>query len=163
MWGGDFAGNLWEGTFHGEWSYTDFDVRTPFWKGSLGYDYTFPSDSRFWGLKDTALVFEYFHNGSGTKDSSRYQFATLLTGREVALAQDYLGLTYSTDLHTLLKLEFSLIKNLNDSSHFFSPALQWNALRDLYLTAGLQRFGGRKSSEFGRAPNIAFLEAHLYF
>lgn len=163
MAGGDFAGTLWDGTLHGEWSYTDLKTGTPFWKADIGYDYTFPEETRLRWLKNASAVVEYLHSGSGALDSARYNFASLFSGREVTLARDYAGFTFSKDAHPLVKLELAAIANLNDGSRFFSPSLQWNALNDLYLTAGLQRFGGGKTSELGRAPNISFLQAQFYF
>jgi hypothetical protein len=163
MVGGDLAGNFYDGTLHAEWSYTDLKVRTPFWKADLGYDYTFPTETKLWPLRDAAVVVEYFHSGSGALDRSQYQFSQLLTGRTVTLAQDYLGFTYAKDLHTLLKLQLALITNLNDGSGFYSPTLQYNVMENLYLTGGLQRFGGGKGTEFGRVPNLGFLQAQYFF
>ena len=79
------------------------------------------------------------------------------------LAQDYLGLTYAKDLPPLLKLELILLTTLDDGSQFFSPTLQWNARESLYLTAGLQRFGGPKRTEYGRPANLSFAQAQFYF
>ncbi|MBI3552490.1 MAG: hypothetical protein HY077_08220 [Elusimicrobia bacterium] len=163
MVGGDFAGNLLDGTLHAEWSYTDLKVRTPFWKADLGYDYTFPTETKLWLLRDSTVVAEYFHSGSGVLDRRSYDFTKLFGGREVTVAQDYMGLTYSKDLHTLLKLEFSLITNLDDGSGFYSPSLQYNALNNLYLSGGFQRFGGGRGTEFGHVPNLGFLQAQYYF
>lgn len=163
MLGGDLAGNLWDGTLHGEWSYADPKTRTPYWKADLGYDYTFSADAKGPGLKDAAVSLEYFHSGAGALDRARYNFALLFSGREVTLAQDYMGFSYSKDIHPLVKLELFMIANLNDESTFFGPSLQWNALADLYLTAGFQRFGGGRASEFGRAPNLGYLQGQFYF
>lgn len=161
--GGDFAGNFFDGTLHGEWSYTDLKTRTPYWRADLGYDYVFPTETRFAPLRDANVVAEYYHSGSGQLDPARYDFSRLLTGQEVTLAQDYLGLTYSKDLVPLLKLELVLLQNLDDGSQFFSPDAQWNALPNFYLTAGLQRFGGPRRTEFGRPANLAFLQTQYYF
>jgi len=46
-----------------------------------------------------------FHSGSGVFDKARYNFLSLLNGREVTLAQDYFGFSYSKDLTPLIKLE----------------------------------------------------------
>lgn len=162
--GGDFAGNLWEGSFHGEWSYTQpSPVRTPYFRGVLGYEYTFPSETRLAPLKDAALVLEYYYNGAGAVDPARYDLAALLGGRETTVGRHEVGLTFSSDLHPLLKLELAVLANAADKSHFFSPSLQWNALDDLYLTGGWQRFSGGRLSEYGRQPNIAFLQAQYYW
>lgn len=162
--GGDFAGNLGQGSLHGEWSYTDLRTQRPFWKGLLGYDYTFPSDAPLQAvLKDAATTIEYLHSGAGTTDVFRYNPTDLLTGRQVTLGKDYVGATYSKDLHSLLKLDWSILANLDDLSHFFGPSLQFNALPNLYLSAGWQRFGGGTATEFGRAPNVSYLQAQYYF
>jgi len=163
MVGGDFAGNLFEGTLHGEWSYTDLVIRTPYWRADLGYDYTFPSDTRLWILRDAAVVAEYFHNGGGVLERSQYDFSQLLSGRTVALAQDYFGFTYSKDLHPLVKLELAVITNMNDGSGFLCPTVQYNIVENLYLKAGYQRFGGGKGTELGRSPNLEFLQAQYFF
>jgi hypothetical protein len=161
--GGDFAGNLYDGTFHGEWSYTDLKNRTPFWKADLGYEYTFPTETRTWVLRDATLLGEYFHNGSGALDTAKYDFAAVLSGRDVAVARDYVGLTYTKDVHPLVKLELITILNCDDGSQFFMPDAAWNAAADLYLTAGFQRFGGPKRTELGRPANLLFLQAQYYF
>ena len=144
--GGDFAASLWDGTLRGEWSYTAPQTRTPYWKADVGYEYTFPSETRFWPLRDAAVVAEYYHSGAGA-----------------AVAQDYFGATYAKDLHPLLKLELVLLTNANDGSQFFSPSAQWNALENFYLTLGLQRFGGPKRAEFGRAATLLFAQGQVYF
>lgn len=160
--GGDFAGDLLGGAVHGEWSYTDPKVRTGYWRGLIGYEYSFSSDAG-WGLKDLALLGEYFHNGGGEADRRRYNPGLLLGGRETLLGRDYLGGTLTKDLHPLLKLELFALANLRDGSALFAPSLQWSALEDLYLTAGFQRFGGAKSAEFGRLPNLGYLQAQFFF
>lgn len=161
--GGDFAGTLLEGTLHGELSYTDLKTRTPFWKAGLGFDYTFTSDTRLWGLKDAAVVVEYFHNGAGVDETARYDFGRLRGGREIALGRNYVGMTVSKDPHPLWKLECAVLANAGDGSILAMPSLTWNALDDLHLTAGFQRFGGPKRAEFGRAANLTYLQAQYYF
>jgi len=163
MAGGDFAGNLFDGTAHGEWSYVDTKTRTPTWQADVGYDYTFPAENKIWILRDASLVAEYFHSGAGQLDRTKYDVAGLLGGARVTLAQDYFGASYSKDVHPLVKLELSAIQNADDGSDFFSPSLQYNVVTNLYLTAGWQRFGGAKSTELGRAPNMTFFMGQYYF
>jgi len=161
--GGDFAGNLLDGTFHGEWSYTDLKTRAPFWKADVGYEYTFPTESRLSPLRDASVLAEYFHNGSGALDTAKYDFGRVRSGQDVALAQDYVGLTYTKDVHPLVKLELILITNCDDGSQFFMPDATWNATSNLYLTAGFQRFGGPKRTELGKPANLTYLQAQYYF
>lgn len=161
--GGDWAATILEGTLHAEWSYTDLKTRTPFWKAGLGYDYTFSSDTPLWGLEDAAVVVEYFHNGAGVDETARYDFNRLRGGREIALGRNYVGLTLSKDPHPLWKIECAVLSNAGDGSILAAPSLQWNPLNDLYLTAGLQRFGGPTRTEFGRPANLTWLQAQYYF
>ena len=113
--------------------------------------------------KDAAFVVEYFHAGNGLTDGRKYDFTAVRSGKEVSVARNYLGGSVSKDLHPLLKLELYSVVNADDSSTFFAPSMTWNALNDLYLSAALQRFGGEKSTEYGRSPNSAVLSAQYYF
>ena len=163
MGGGDFAGTFLDGTLHGEWAYLAPQVRTPYWKADLGYDYTFSHDSYWRVLKDAALVVEYFHAGNGQTSPARYNFAPEITGTEVTVAQNYFGATFTKDLNALLKFQAVVVANADDGSTFAAPSLIWNALENLYLSASLQRFGGGLSTEFGRQPNQSVLMAQYYF
>ena len=163
MLGGEFAGTVADGTLHGEVARFSPVWRTPYWKAGLGYDYTVPSESKLRWLRDASFVVEAYHAGNGQTDVRRYDFAALRAGREVSVARDYVGASYSQDVHPLLKLELFAIVNADDGSTFVSPSATWNALDDLYLTAALQRFGGTKETEFGRVPNIVVLTAQYYF
>jgi len=161
--GGDFAGTLLEGTLHGEWAYFTPEWRTPYWKAGLGYDYTIPTETEWRYFKDTSFVVEYYHSGNGETERTRYNFGPVRVGKEVTVARNYLGGSASKDLHPLLKIELYAIENLDDASNFFTPSLTWNALNNLYLSAALQRFGGEKSTEYGRTPNSLLLTAQYYF
>lgn len=163
MVGGDFAGTVYDGTLHGEWGYFHPQWRTPYWKAGLGYDYNFPSETKLRWLKDAAFVFEYYHAGNGRTDTRRYDFSPVLAGKEVSVAQDYFGASFGKDLHPLLRLDLYCVVNADDGSTFFAPAFTWNALENLYLTAGLQRFGGERRTEYGRNPNQSFLSGQYYF
>ncbi len=163
MGGADFAGTVFEGTFHGEVAFFRPEYRADYWKSGLGYDYTFASDSRWTWLKDAAFVFEYYHSGAGETDPLRYDFASLRAGREPGVAQNYFGATFSKDLHTLIKLEVAAIVNCDDGSTLAYPSLAWNAVPDLWLTAAWRRFGGDKLGEYGRQPNAAVLTAQYWF
>jgi len=161
--GGDFAKELLEGTAHGEVGWFNPVNRTPYWKAGLGYDYNFASDTRWSWLKDAAFVFELYHAGNGKVDPLRYDFAALRAGAEQGVAQNYAGMTFSKDLHTLLKLECAAIINADDNSTLAYPSLAWNAIPDLWLTAAWRRFGGDALSEYGRQPNQAVLTAQYWF
>ncbi|MDD5629312.1 MAG: hypothetical protein PHU21_09620 [Elusimicrobia bacterium] len=161
--GGDFAGNLWDGSLHGEWSYTDNEVQRPYWRGLIGYEYSFGSEPKWRWLKDSSALVEYYHNGRGSAAPSRYDRSALCAGKEVVLAKDYAGLTFSKDLHPLLKLDVLFLGNLDDGSQLFSPTLQYNPLSNLYLTAGWQRFGSARDTEFGLLANLSYLQLQYFF
>jgi hypothetical protein len=163
MVGGDFAGTLLDGTLHGEWAAFHPEWRTPYWKAGLGYDYTIPSETKLRWLKDASFIFEYFHAGNGSTNPANYDFAPVLAGTEVSVAQNYFGASVSEDLHPLVKLSLFGIVNADDGSTFFFPSLTWNALNDLYVTAAIQRFGGVRRTEYGRHPNQTLLTVQYYF
>ncbi|MEK7388217.1 MAG: hypothetical protein AAB036_00815 [Elusimicrobiota bacterium] len=137
--GGDFAGDLFEGTLHGEAAWFNPETRPPYWKAGLGYDYSFKSEA--------AILVEIYHAGNGRMGATR----------------NYAGATFSKDINPLLKLEAVAIANADDGSTFFMPSLTWNALNDLHLTAAMQRFGGEKTTEYGRVPNSTILTAQFWF
>ncbi len=161
--GGDFAGAVLNGTFHGEVARFDPGVSAPYWKAGLGYDYNFASDTRWTWLKDSAFVFEVYHAGNGRRDPRRYDFAALRAGREQGVAQNYAGATFSKDLHTLVRFECAAVVNADDKSTLAYPSLAWNAVPDLWLTAAWRRFGGDKLSEFGSQPNQVVVMAQYWF
>jgi hypothetical protein len=161
--GGDAAGSLGGGTVRGEWSYSDPGMGRPYWKLCVGWDYSFGSDARLAGLKDLSLMLEYFHDGSGTVHAFRYDSLRVLSGRGLTLAKDYAALGISKDLHPLLKLEMTLMVNLDDASSYAAPSLTWDAGRNLFLTAGIQRLSGARRTEFGRRANLGFLQTQWYF
>lgn len=163
MTGGDFSANLWEGNFHGEWSFTQPEGRTSYWRGMIGYEYTLSATHPVRPLRELWILAEYFHNGLGSTDPARYQLARLLTGREIALAKNYLGLGLQKEVHPLVSVELHQVLNLDDDSHFLNASAAWNAVKNLYLTAGLERFAGSRRSEFGRAANLLYLQAQYWY
>ncbi|MFA6030549.1 MAG: hypothetical protein WC969_11900 [Elusimicrobiota bacterium] len=161
--GGDFAADVFDGNFHGEWLYADLKTRTPFWKGLVGYEYDFGSAPPHAWLKNLWALVEYHHNGAGRSDELRYDTGPVTGGREVALARNYLGAGLRKELHPLLQVELYALANLDDQSTFLMPSLDWNALKDLHLLAGFQRFGGTRVSEYGRQPDGFFAQAQYFF
>ncbi|MBI5209939.1 MAG: hypothetical protein HY927_08205 [Elusimicrobia bacterium] len=161
--GGDFAGNVADGTLRGEWSYSDPGGGRPSWKLSVGYDYTFTTDVRIPGFKDLSVMAEFFHNGAGRTGVFRYDFRKVLAGREITLAKDYAGFAFAKDLHPLLKLDVTVVLNLDDSSWFAGPVLTWDVGRSLFVSGGFQRYGGSAPTEYGRLSNVGYLQAQFHF
>jgi len=161
--GGDFSADLHGGNLHGEWLYMDLRGPAPFWRFMAGYEYTFSAEPPVSLLKDLWFVAEYFHNGRGRTDSPRYDRGMLRGGREIALGRDFIGFGLRRELHPLLEVEVYHIRSLTDGSDFLQPAVEWNCLSNLHLSAGFQRFGGSPSKEFGWARNTVFLQTLYYF
>ena len=129
----------------------------------IGYEYTLSTTFPLRALREMWILGEYYHNGLGETDPLRYRPAILLGGREIALAKNYLGLGLQKELHPLVNAELHQVLNLDDDSHFLNAALAWNAVKNLYLTAGIERFAGSKRSEFGRAANLLYLQGQYFF
>lgn len=163
MMGGELAYDVYEGTLHGELSYTDLETRTPFWRGVLGYEYGFNADPPWAPLKDLWFNAEWYHNGRGVDDPVRYAVDLVRQGREVALGRDYGGLAVKKELYPLLNIELTWLRNLRDASHFLSPSVNWNPMGDLHVFAGYQRFGGRPITEFARQPDVFYSGAQYFF
>lgn len=160
--GGDFAVDVAGGGLHGEAVLADPETAAAFWRGLIGYEYTFSAAAPA-GFADLWALVELYRNGQGTARPARYDYSRLLGGRAVSVGRDYLGLGLKKELHPLLSAELYQISNLNDGSFFIAPSLDWNALPDLHLAAGWQRFGGRPGSEYGRLPNVLFLQGQYFF
>lgn len=163
MVGGAWSSNLKGGNFHGEWSYVDLVFKDPFFRGVVGYEYTFSADPFWTPFKDVWWVFEYLYNGRGPSDPRFYDLASLATGREVSLARNYIGTGITKELHPLVKAEFYSLYNLDDQSHFVAPSISYNPIGELHLSTGWQRFGGTPNSEYGRLGNLFFAQAQWFW
>lgn len=125
-----------------------------FVRATLGIDYAFDA-----GL---TLSAELHYNGGGSRDPTRY---APRIGRLPASspATRYAGLFASYELTPLLKWNSWIVANLDDRSRGIDSRLVWSARRDVDLTAGFQRYGGKPLSEFGRIPRAVFVQAQWYF
>jgi hypothetical protein len=167
MVGGDAARDVSGSGLHAEWAYTGGPQ--PGWRYAVGWERTIQSPAP---LKDAWLLAEYYHNGLGQASPAAYDYASLLTGRQPYLARDYLGFAFREDIHPLLKAEAYVIWNLNDGSAFVGPLLSWDVFSSLVVSAGWQHFANRLTGsssvaslpgEFGRPPDVGFLQGQYYF
>ena len=163
MAGADLARDIADCSFHLEFIFDDPKIKDQFLKYLFGYEYNFLSSHPLFFLREAWVLFEYYHNGLGKSDPSQYNLLSLLQGKEVSLAKDYLGFSFTKELHPLLKLEGTAILNLTDNSYFVAPSLDWNALENLHILAGLHFFDGKDKSEFGRLYSIPYLQAQYFF
>ncbi|MBI4056596.1 MAG: hypothetical protein HY399_03510 [Elusimicrobia bacterium] len=163
MMGGDMAVDVWEGSLHAEFSVTQPKASDSFVRYLWGYEYNFSSAPLIPWLKDTWVLVEYYHNGAGASDPRFYKLGAVLSGKEVTLARNYVGAGFSRDLHPLLKLEIYSMVNLEDSSTFVGPSLDWNPLENLHLLAGWQILEGKRTTEFGRPYSIPYIQGQYFF
>ena len=106
---------------------------------------------------------ELYHNGGGTRDRQRYDFAALLAGRTLTLATRYAGLFAGYDITPLLKWTTYFVLNADDHSRALDTRLVWSLRSDVDLTAGVQRFAGSAGSEYGSLHNAALLQLQWFF
>lgn len=163
MLGGDFAADVGGGNLHGEVTVTEPQVRDAYLKALLGCEYRFLAGEGPAAVEGLWVVAEYYRNGAGEADKALYRVGDLLSGREVNLGRDYLGLGATKEITPLWTAELYGALNLNDRSLFVNPSVRWNAMTDLDVTAGIQWFDGVRLSEFGRFHPVASLQAKYYF
>ena len=85
------------------------------------------------------------------------------TLRTRTLARHYLGLRAGYEITPLLKLNTDIVVNLDDSSRFIAPSLNYSIRANLDAAFGLRRFSGAAGSEFARVPNAATLSVQRFF
>ncbi|MBW2147338.1 MAG: hypothetical protein JRI22_09995 [Deltaproteobacteria bacterium] len=125
---------------------------------------------------------EYFHNGIGTRRKEEY--ARLLTlpsvrdrlarGEIFNVGKNYGSWFIRAELHPLLNLDLTTLINLDDGSGIAQPRLVWNAVSNLFVTAGVNWAWGSRGTEFGgieipgtdstpATPDQVFVFAKYYF
>ena len=155
--GGDFAGNLSDAGFRGEFVYSavNENVEQDFLKFILGLDYQFSEN--IYGL------IEYQHNGQGTNYRNQYDFVSLLKGDILNVGTNYIALNANYRLNDLTNIGFGNISNINDSSGFFniSGIYQISQSWQFNLTAMLTY--GSKGSEYRLYPYAVYMITEWFF
>jgi hypothetical protein len=108
---------------------------------AAGFDYSFS------GL-DLELRGEYYHQGSGTSDSARYDPLALLSGERMLQAEDYLFARAEKTFADYWKLSAGGLANLNDKSAVAMAELSYEAMENLVLKLGGALPWGPSGSEF---------------
>jgi hypothetical protein len=153
--GADFAGRSGGLGLRGEATFTRANDGRRYARGLLGADYGFASSLN--------LTAEAYYNGRGTSDPARYDFGSLLAGRALNLARLYGGLSMSYQVTPLVKIAGFAVLNVDDRSGVLWPRVEWSARTNLDIVAGLQRFGGRDESEYGRLSKLLHGEVRWFF
>ena len=155
--GGDFAGNVWTAGIRGE----ALVSRDPAKSGGyyvrwiLGMDYQFTD--RLYGL------FEYYHNGQGTLDRSKYDFAAVLEGRILNVAKDYLALSGSYQATSLITVTLASISNFSDGSGYLAGTINYSASDNASIALGSLYTFGKTLTEYWYYPQAYYLKLETYF
>ena len=152
--GADYAGSFKGAGIRAESTYTLAKNEEPYWKFVLSTDYAFPR---------LYVLGEYYYNGQGSRNKLFYNMQKLLKGEMLNLAQNYLGLLWSYDIHPLLKLNFQMIYNLDDLSYFFSPSILYSVSSNIDFITGLNRFAGEENSEYGKNSTLLYSQLQWSF
>jgi len=134
------------------------------------------ADHHFEGGVD--LSGELYFQSKGATKSADY-FAQLsdprvLRGERWTLGQSYLALSFSYELHPLVKISLFAVGNLRDPSAILGPGLSWSISDEVNLESGLYLGVGERpstalsatgldlGSEFGLLPSTAYLVLRAY-
>lgn len=151
----DFEGNLGDAVLRGEGIYQEADKERNFFKYTLNIDYNFPHNI-------LGLV-EYHFNGEGRGKRGDYQFQRFLAGDIRQMARNYGAVLIQHDFTPLLKGGNRLIMNMDDSSFFLRPEIQYEAVSNLFLMAGAQLQLGNKGDEYDQGQNLYMGEVAYSF
>lgn len=121
----------------------------------LGIDQTFSNT--------LTLTAELFYNGTGALQTARYDFRALMSGDTPALARRYAGVHAGYELSPLQKWTGELVLNLDDHSRYAGSSLSYSLRTNLDLKLGLQSFSGAAGSEYGRPPDLVYLQLQRFF
>lgn len=153
--GFEFAGRIGDAGVYGEAAYTRPETGDAFTRGVLGAEYAFENS--------LTLGAEYYWNGEGTAQRSRYDLVRLFAGEIQSVAKHYTGMHLKYDVTPLLRSENHLIVNHDDASRFFAPGLVYSLANNWDAAAGVQLFSGEADSEYGRFHNVYYAYLQRYF
>ena len=155
--GGDFAGDVGGAGIRGEMlTSTDaLDNGDYYVKWILGTDYQFTD--KLYGM------IEYYHNGQGALDKSRYDLSGLFNGTILNLAKDYLAISGSYQLTPLLTVTISSNENFNDGSGYFAGSLSYSTSDNSSIAVGTLYTYGRELAEYWYYPKDYYLKLETYF
>jgi len=158
MVGYEFQGNLGEsgilGLSEGGWFY-DRKKEQRYFQGIIGAEYGFENG---WTVSG-----EYYRNGWGETEPSRYRWEAVEAVGVTYLAQNYLGIAASYPYHPLVTLTFSAIDNLDDGSGFGGLGIDYSLGDESRIGIGGNLFAGDENSEFGAYDSIYYLTFSHFF
>jgi hypothetical protein len=83
--------------------------------------------------------------------------------RVVSLAEHQTGLQVGTDLMPTLRGNLLVLYDWNGRSAAFAPSATFSGFNNADVTIGVQLFTGRKESQFGDAPGLAYALIEFFF
>ena len=155
--GGDFAGNLFDAGFRGEFLYSfhDKDPDSNFVRCILGLDYQFTS-------KLYAMT-EFQYNGEGTTCTNCYQIDKMFMGEILNVGKYYGMAQISYEIHPLVKINLSNLTNIGDGSGYAGFTGVYSALDNLNLSLGAMLFYGKNKTEYSYFPSAFYAVVEYYF
>ncbi|MBI4358225.1 MAG: hypothetical protein HY584_02905 [Candidatus Omnitrophica bacterium] len=144
--GFDLQGNLKGSAVRGEFLYREASLEKDFIKFTVNADYNFPHN--IYGL------LEYHFNGQGRRDQDDYQLDRLIRGEIQQLGKNFLATSLGYDATSLIRIESRAIWNIDDTSFFFRPEIQYELMTNVLLTGGIQLYLGANDDEFGRPKHL---------
>jgi hypothetical protein len=122
------------------WEQGDFNLSDAL-EVAAGFDYLFSAI-------ELELRAEYYHQGLGTSDSSRYDAMTVLTEERLLQGEDYVFGRVEKTFADYFKLSAGGLSNLNDQGAIAMAELVYEALDNLELKIGATIPWGPSGSEF---------------
>ncbi len=155
--GGDFAGNVWTAGIRGEALISQDPSKSHdyYIRWILGMDYQF-TDKLY-------ALFEYYHNGQGTLNRFAYDLTGLYEGRILNVAKDYLALSGTYQLTSLVTVMLSSISNFNDGSGYISGTVSYSASDNASLAIGSLYAFGKTFTEYWYYPQAYYIKLETYF
>lgn len=165
--GADFAGAIWNFGVYGEaalkmWDESqekpafEYDPVLDLLDVCIGFDYLIP-------VLDIDTRVEYYHQGSGERDKSNYDFSKQLSGEQLVLAQDYLLFYLERSFLDYFNISTVGFLNTNDGSLGFVPEVSGEPYGNFQVGLGAMLFFGPEGSEFdGEYAGFDITEPAVY-
>ncbi|MBT8399372.1 MAG: hypothetical protein KJO98_02750 [Rhodothermia bacterium] len=153
--GGDFAGYLGDAGLRGEAAYTAARDRADYIRFTLTADRSFEGD--YYGFV------EYYYNGQGTTDKSKYDFREVLDGRSFNVARNYIAVSVMKAVTPLVAASFYTLANLDDCSALVGPSLTYSLGDNAEAGGAVYFFAGKSDSEFGAQSHAYFAYLQFFF
>jgi hypothetical protein len=151
----DMEGNLGDAVLRGEGIFQESDVRDNFFKYTLNLDYNLP--------KNFLVGVEYHYNGDGRREPKDYELGRFVKGEIQQMGKNYGAFLVQHDVTPLWTAANRFMMNMDDTSFFVRPEVQYEATNNLLLGAAAQLYIGTNNEEFGRGQNLYLLEMKYSF